>query len=288
MSELYGAGTGGGEVGEPAAETKPAARAEHELAPDTPVSQYEDDAAIEARLDEAGLPTRAEARAAACEPDVGDEDDDFDVEDFGPESDAAIEARLDEAGLPTRAEARAAAREPDAAEDDDLDDTEKVDQQIDSAVDAVNPRYDRTESAYSENCTGVVQAYELRRRGHDVRAGPLEKNLRTDEGGPGGRSLDVIEKAWGGRFIPGSRAEIEEAFKQPGSRGVVYIRWDAGGAHVFNVENNGGKARFVDGQPTPARRDASRYFGRGHSTKYIRLDDRSEPPDSATGRYLER
>ena len=119
MSELYRSGTeSGSETSEPATETKSVARAEHEPAPDTTVSQYEDDAAIEAQLDEAGLPTRAEARAGALRPDTDDEDDE---DEFSPESDAAIEARLDEAGLPTRAEARAAARELDAADDDDYD-----------------------------------------------------------------------------------------------------------------------------------------------------------------------
>jgi hypothetical protein len=164
---------------------------------------------------------------------------------------------------------------------------QKIDQQIDRAADTVNPRFDWTKSAYSENCTGVVQAYELRRRGHDVQAGALENHLRKDEGGPGGRSLSVIENAWGGKFTLGSKGEIEEAFKQPGSRGVVYIRWHGGGAHVFNVENNGGKVRFVDGQPTPARYDASDYFGKGYGTKYLRTDDRPEPPETATKRYLE-
>jgi hypothetical protein len=68
------------------------------------------------------LPTRAESRAAALRPDADDDEDDYDEDDFGPESDAAIEARLDEAGLPTRAEARAAALRPDADEEDDEDD----------------------------------------------------------------------------------------------------------------------------------------------------------------------
>lgn len=251
MSEFHRASDNSGtEASRPAAETGPAAQTDHEPAPDNAARQRQANAAIEARLDEAGLPTRAESRAAAGGADADEGDG--------------------------------------SGEGDPAANTDKFDQQIDSAADAVNPCYDRAESAYSENCTGVVQAYELRRRGHDVQAGPLEKHLRTDEGGPGGRSLDVIEEAWGGRFIPGSKTEIEEAFKQPGSRGVVYIRWRTGGAHVFNVENSGGEVRFVDGQPTPARYDASRYFSRGYGTKYIRLDDRSEPPDSTTSRYLER
>ncbi|MEU5992949.1 toxin glutamine deamidase domain-containing protein [Spirillospora sp. NPDC047418] len=165
----------------------------------------------------------------------------------------------------------------------------KIDVKIDEALDKVNPKFDVTRSAYSENCTGVVQANELQRRGVDAEAGPLEKHLRTDESGPGGRSLSTIEKAWGAKFVPGTKAEIEEAFRQPGSRGIVYIAWKGpgGGAHVFNVENVGGKVRYVDGQPTPPIRDASRYFTLGRATKYLRVDDRPTPPSGVIGPYLE-
>jgi hypothetical protein len=76
----------------------------------------------------------------------------------------------------------------------------KVGKEIDETLDKVNPRFDRTKSAYRENCTSVVQATEIRRRGSDVEAGPLEKDLRKDEGGPGGQPLSVIEQAWDRSF----------------------------------------------------------------------------------------
>jgi hypothetical protein len=165
----------------------------------------------------------------------------------------------------------------------------KVDKEIDETLDKVNPRFDRTKSAYRENCTSVVQATEIRRRGSDVEAGPLEKNLRKDEGGPGGQPLSVIEQAWDRRFTPATKSEIDEAFKQPGSRGVVAILWNGpgGGGHVFNVENVGGNVRYLDGQPTPPVADASHYFAKGHSTEYLRLDDCSTPPDRILNRFLE-
>lgn len=34
----------------------------------------------------------------------------------------------------------------------------------------------------------------------------------------------------------------------PGSRGVVQVFWRRGGGHVFNVENDGGRIRYVDAQ----------------------------------------
>ncbi|MCO6008288.1 toxin glutamine deamidase domain-containing protein [Actinoallomurus purpureus] len=163
-----------------------------------------------------------------------------------------------------------------------------INKKIDQTLDEVNPKFDKTKSAYSENCTGVVQANELRRRGLDVQAGPLEKHLRTDEGGPGGRSLDAIERSWGRKFTDGTKTDIENAFREPGSRGIVYIRWHGGmGAHVFSAENVGGKVRFVDGQPTPSARDASHYFNLGSNTKYLRVDDIKTPDPRTTKPYLE-
>jgi hypothetical protein len=163
----------------------------------------------------------------------------------------------------------------------------KINSAIDRTLQRVNPKYDRAQTEYSENCTGVVQANELRRRGIPVEAGPLERPLRSDEGGPGGRSAAAIEKPWGGKLTSATKAETEKAFEEPGSRGVVAIQWNRGGGHVFNVENVDGDVRFLDGQPTPPVTDASYYFGRGHSTAYIRLDNRPTPPADATKPYLE-
>ncbi len=158
---------------------------------------------------------------------------------------------------------------------------------VDATLDKINPNFDRTKSAYSENCTGVVQSYELQRRGVDAQPRPLESILRSDEGGPGGRDLGSIERQWGDRFRAADKAGIEGAFSDEGSRGVVYIEWNVGGAHVFNVENVAGKVRFVDGQPTPSVKDASHYFGLGSHTSYLRLDEAPVPAPSKLYHYVE-
>ncbi|MFG2091385.1 MULTISPECIES: toxin glutamine deamidase domain-containing protein [unclassified Spirillospora] len=163
----------------------------------------------------------------------------------------------------------------------------KINIEINETLNLVNPKFQPTKSAYSENCTGVVQANELRRRGSEVEAGPLERPLRKDEGGPGGRPLRDIEQVWGGKFTPGTKDQIEDALKEPGSRGIVYIAWNHGGAHVFNAENVGGKVRFVDGQPTPSVTDAANYFTLGRNTHYLRVDNRPTPTDRAIERFLE-
>lgn len=165
----------------------------------------------------------------------------------------------------------------------------KANNAIDDALGTVNPKFDPSESAYSENCTGVVQANELTRRGVPSKAGPLEESLRKDRGGPGGRSTTVITRTWGRDFTAGTKEDIEKTFNEPGSRGVIYIAWKfpMQGAHVFNVENVGGEVRFVDGQPNPPLTDASHYFNLGHSTAYVRLDDLPAPFKDTVRPYLE-
>lgn len=168
---------------------------------------------------------------------------------------------------------------------------QSTDQQIDQTLERINTKYKAGEPAYSHNCTSVVQAYELARRGRSAKAGPL------DPGKTGGRPLSVIEEAWGASFttayssLPsdsdGGRAEVEEAFKEPGSRGVVFVAWRSGGAHVFNVENVDGTVRFVDGQPNPPVKNAGWYFRRSLVTQWARLDDKPTPAPAATARYLE-
>jgi hypothetical protein len=61
-----------------------------------------------------------------------------------------------------------------------------INRSVDRTLKRVNPKFNPKESAYSENCTGVVQANELTRRGIPSEAGPLEESLRSDQNGPGG------------------------------------------------------------------------------------------------------
>lgn len=145
----------------------------------------------------------------------------------------------------------------------------KVEKQIAADLKRVNPSFDLNTPHYSANCTHCVQAYELRRRGIDVEATALPDKFHPWRGRP----LADVENTWGRKFTPGSQADIEKAFDSfgPGSRGVVSIRWPNGGGHVFNVENVGGRVRFIDGQN--AGQDVTEYFAQGHSPSFVRLDD---------------
>ncbi|WP_432156073.1 toxin glutamine deamidase domain-containing protein [Streptomyces sp. bgisy153] len=151
----------------------------------------------------------------------------------------------------------------------------RTNKQVEKALHAANPNYQQGVHAYSHNCSHVAQAYELRRRGLDVEAGPDSTNGRTP--------LELGE-AWGGSFTfcdssaaDVGRSEVERAFAEPGSRGMVMVAWKTGGAHAFTVENVGGKVRFVDGQPTPPVTDASDYFSQAKFSGFLRLDDKPTP-----------
>ncbi|MGW6725031.1 toxin glutamine deamidase domain-containing protein [Nocardia sp. NPDC055029] len=156
----------------------------------------------------------------------------------------------------------------------------------------VNPRYQEkgTGSAYSANCTSCVVTYEMKRRGKPGAgyvAGPLEAHLRKENGGPGGRQISVLQSLFGGKFKPGNRQTVEGAFAQHGSRGIIYIEWQSGGAHVFSVENVAGVVRFIDSQPTPVLLDASHYFSLG-KTAYMRVDDLPTPKSSSLARFMHK
>ena len=70
--------------------------------------------------------------------------------------------------------------------------------------------------------------------------------------GGGPFRIDVLEKTFGGRFgAPSSIGSISEALSAagPGARGIVFGSRGSGEVgHVFNVVNQNGVVRFLDGQ----------------------------------------
>ncbi|MFI1312888.1 toxin glutamine deamidase domain-containing protein [Streptomyces albidoflavus] len=157
--------------------------------------------------------------------------------------------------------------------------------QVDKALADANPKYQAGVRAYSHNCTHVSQAYELRRRGLDVQAAPDTT---------GGRNYMEYSEPWGGwrKFTHCSsapdvgRSQVERAFAEPGSRGIVRVRWKNGGGHAFNVENVGGKVRFIDAQPNPPVTDASHYFSHATESGFLRLDDKPTPSKEALKSFI--
>lgn len=122
----------------------------------------------------------------------------------------------------------------------------------------VNPGFKNGERDTSNNCPFCVTAYELRRRGFDVRAGKTEKG-RTQgdiskfykENKPftnvnfEGKDKEHIPTA---KDIANTITENLLKNNPEGSRGTMSLNWKSGGGHVINYEIKDGKVILLDGQ----------------------------------------
>ncbi|QTF82101.1 MuF-like minor capsid protein [Arthrobacter phage Prairie] len=117
---------------------------------------------------------------------------------------------------------------------------------------ACNPGYDKTgrTRVYNYNCTNVISAYELRRRGYDVNAAAVP-------GGKGRYDRDYLPM-WTDpetgrppvyRKAADPDALRENIMREPvGARGTVKMVWKSGGGHVFNYERTPDGVRFIEAQ----------------------------------------
>jgi len=153
--------------------------------------------------------------------------------------------------------------------------------------------------AYEENCSNVVYAFEMRMRGYDIKAAPLD--VLDKHGYAAGRTYAEMDKlltdAWRlpgggahGRSLSGqawrSFAEIDEEIVQlwpDGGRGMIFV-----GKHIFNVVKVRGKVQYVEAQyDANASRIVTALYkkkyragaGSLQEAKLIRLDD-LEPTDA--------
>ena len=154
--------------------------------------------------------------------------------------------------------------------------------------------------AYEENCTNAVMAFEMRMRGYDVQAAPLD--VLDPYGYAGGRTYaetdQQLASQWQapgggshGRSFSGQKwrsfDEIDREVRSwpEGGRGYMTT-----GKHVFSVVKQGGKAQYVEAQydANPTRIVTSEYTQKFHSegfggkpedAKVVRLDD-LEPTDA--------
>lgn len=118
---------------------------------------------------------------------------------------------------------------------------------------------------YSMNCQRCVVAYELQRRGYDVEALATYRGDMLPQVAYYDNSRGTWEGRWKGAFqgartinvgMQGNTSSTERAVIGnlesnmqgfgTGSRGVVQVFWRGGGGHVFNVENDGGRIRYMD------------------------------------------
>lgn len=143
---------------------------------------------------------------------------------------------------------------------------------IEKAIEGANPFYDATKGAegnFSENCQRCVVAYELRRRGYNVVALPT---YSQDTLPAGGRWRGAFQKAREINVGASSPAATQRNLEKQmhsfgnGSRGIVEIP-----GHVFNVENVGGKVRYVDAQTNTVYNSNNVFSRLGRSASQVKL-----------------
>lgn len=150
--------------------------------------------------------------------------------------------------------------------------------------------------AYEENCTNAVMAFEMRMRGFDVQAAPLD--VLDKHGYAAGRTFqemeDHISSSWslpdGSPHGRGFRDQKWRSFDEvdaevkawpEGGRGFMTV-----GKHVFSVVKSGGKAKYMEAQHDASpTRDVTREYkkkykaglvgsdGSKEEAKVVRLDD---------------
>ena len=107
---------------------------------------------------------------------------------------------------------------------------------------------------YKNNCPNATLAYEVRRRGYDVKAKPDAQGLTSVE----------IRNAYNIKKSDMSITNLNNPIKHKenskkiqdyfdsmpnGYRGAITLKWEMGyGGHVFNVEKQNNKIIFVDSQ----------------------------------------
>ena len=143
---------------------------------------------------------------------------------------------------------------------------------IEDALKGANPFYDSRKGAqgdFTENCQRCVTAYELRRRGYDVVALPTYSGDKLPSGNKWQGAFQKAKTIDVGSTNPKTaQANLEAKMKEfgSGSRGIVKIP-----GHVFNVENVGGKVRYVDTQTNTIYNSNNVFSRLGKNAKSVQL-----------------
>ena len=114
----------------------------------------------------------------------------------------------------------------------------------------INPNYQRG-WGWQTNCQRTAYTYEMARRGYDVEA--LAEPSGYDPYENGGWKHGFEDQQWN-RFYLYEKTQVKKAIDQKmaewgeGSRALVYVVWEGGGAHLFNAEYHNGVVRGYDAQ----------------------------------------
>lgn len=122
------------------------------------------------------------------------------------------------------------------------------------ALATTNPNY-RNGREYRVNCQRCVLAYELQRQGYGVEALPATMNGNDPMFSNRRWMVGFENQTWSRQGELGSRnSAVEKNIIGKmqnwgdGSRAIAYVEWKHGNAHVFNIENRGGKVSIFEAQ----------------------------------------
>ena len=153
---------------------------------------------------------------------------------------------------------------------------------VDMAV--CNPKYSKG-GVYKNNCISCALAYDMRRRGYDVEAMPIDTTSATNGSLPvqigfyKGEKLETFE-------VPNDPDVAVKQFTKnivrygDGSRGMLRIRWKNGDGHAAVWEVNDGSVVVRDPQNNTIA-DLSEYMRRAKTFYYFRTD-KLEPTEKVT------
>ena len=117
------------------------------------------------------------------------------------------------------------------------------------SIENVNPGYPK--SGRTLNCVNCSVATDATLKGNPAQALPGKRT-----------PIVVLEKQYGAKFLKvGSKQRIIREFKLAGNgkKGIVYGVFPDGNGHVFNVINQDGIVRFLDGQNGKPAEDFAPY-----------------------------
>ena len=149
---------------------------------------------------------------------------------------------------------------------------------------ACNPKYSKG-GVYKNNCISCALTYDMRRRGYDVEAMPIDTTSATNGSLPvqlgfyKGEKLETYE-------VPNDPDVAVKQFTKnivsygDGSRGMLRIRWKNGDGHAVVWEVNDGSVIIRDPQNNTII-DLSEYMRRAKTFYYFRTDN-LEPTKKVT------
>ena len=149
---------------------------------------------------------------------------------------------------------------------------------------ACNPKYSEG-GVYKNNCISCALAYDMRRRGYDVKSAPIDTTSATNGSLPvqlgfyKGEKLEIFKVS----------SDLDTAVKQftknivgygDGSRGMLRIRWKNGDGHAAVWEVDDGSVVVRDPQNNTIV-NLSDYVRRAKTFYYFRTDN-LEPTEKVT------